>query len=415
MLLRPCFLRLLTVLAAWFLPYRAACAGPAGLQVDADFPGGNILVQRIEGDTVWVAPSLRDTQANQWWFYWNFRLRAPAGRWVTVAFAGRNPIGVRGPAVSTDGGVTWRWLGASAVKAFQHEGKPAWSFGAEVPAGSSEVRYAFCPQYLESHFRAWQQGTDRRGVLRVEELTRSRQGRPVELLRTGCLEPAKSRGVVLLTSRHHCCETMATYALEGLLEAVLADDEGGRRWRADWEVLAVPFMDKDGVEQGDQGKNRAPHDHNRDYNGSPLYPEVTALVKLGASLGRRVVAAVDLHCPHIRGEWNDRVYLVGSPQAAAWRGQTGFAAVLAQTQTGPLRFRAEDCLPYGQAWNTANNTQQGRSFTGWATAAFPEARLVTTIEIAYADALGVEVNAASARALGRDLARALQEFLRTAR
>jgi hypothetical protein len=37
--------------------------------------------------------------------------------------------------------------------------------------------------------------------------------------------------------------------------------------------------------------------------------------------------------------------------------------------------------------------------------------LVTTIEIAYADALGAEVNATSARALGRDLARALAEFL----
>jgi hypothetical protein len=233
----------------------------------------------------------------------------------------------------------------------------------------------------------------------------------VELLQAGCLEAAKSRGVVLLTARHHCCETMASYALEGWLEAVLADDDLGRRWRANWEVMAVPFMDKDGVEAGDQGKNRTPHDHNRDYNAEPRYPEVAAMMGLGDRLGRRVVAAVDLHCPHIRGEWNDRVYLVGSPDPAVWQGQTGFAAVLARMQAGPIRFRATDCLAYGQAWNTANNTRQGRSFGGWATAAFPGARLVTTIEIAYADALGVEVNAATARALGRDLAGALAEFL----
>lgn len=407
--------RMQALLAAVVFAGDAAGGEPAEIRVDGDYPGGNIAVQRIEGDTVWAAPDLRDIQANQWWFYWNFRLRAPAGKPVTVMFTGKNPIGVRGPAVSIDGGETWRWLGASAVKALQHEGRPAWSFVAEVPAGLTEVRYAFCPQYLESHLRTWLQAQRGNPALRVEELTRSRQGRPVELLRVGCLEPSRSRGVVLLTGRHHCCETMATYALEGMLEAVLADDDLGRRWRSSWEVRAVPFMDKDGVELGDQGKNRAPHDHNRDYNAQSLYPEVAALIQWGASPDRRVVAAVDLHCPYIRGEWNDRVYLVGSPVPAVWRGQTGFAAVLARTQTGAIRFRAEDCLAHGTAWNTANNTRQGRSFTGWATGAFPAARLVTTIEIAYADALGVEVNAASARALGRDLARALQEFLETSR
>ena len=76
-------------------------------------------------------------------------------------------------------------------------------------------------------------------------------------------------------------------------------------------MLAIPFMDRDGVEDGDQGKNRTPHDHNRDYNERPLYPEVSALMKLGESLKPRVLVATDLHCPHIRGEWNDRVYLVG--------------------------------------------------------------------------------------------------------
>ncbi len=75
---------------------------------------------------------------------------------------------------------------------------------------------------------------------------------------------------------------MATYALEGFLSAVLADDACGRQWQENWEVLAVPFLDKDGVENGDSGKNRAPHDHNRDYNEQPLYPEIAALMKQGA-------------------------------------------------------------------------------------------------------------------------------------
>jgi hypothetical protein len=390
----------------------ATAWGTDDIRVDADFPGGNIVVQRVDGDRVFLAPDLRDTQAGGWWFYWNFRLQAPAGKPVTIVFRDKNPLGVRGPAMSSDGGVTWRWLGASAVNSQKLDGQPAWTFTACVPAGQREVRYAFCPQYLESHLRAWLAKYPASGAaLRVEQLCLSRKGRPVELLRAGCLDRNTARGAVLLTSRHHCCETMGTYAMEGFLSAVLADDPIGRQWRANWEVLAVPFMDKDGVEDGDQGKNRKPHDHNRDYNAVPRYPEVAAMMKLRESLQGRLVAAMDLHCPWIRGQWNDRVYFVGPPEESFWQRLKAYAAVLQREQQGPIRFRAEDCLPFGTAWNTQGNFSQGQSMSGWARAAFPDARLVASLEVAYADALGVEVNADSARALGRDLARALASYL----
>lgn len=375
-------------------------------QIDAAYPGGNIVVGRVEGDTVYLAPDQRDTQRGQWWFYWNFRLQAPPGRTVKVVFTEKNPIGVRGPAVSSDGGATWTWLGAGAVQTLLVEGKPAWSFPAAVPAGCREVRYAFCIPYLEADLRAW---LDRHGgdsALRREELCRSRKGRGVELLRAGCLDDP--RGYVLLTARHHCCETMGTYALEGLLEEVLRDE----RWRERrLQVVAVPFVDKDGVEDGDQGKFRAPHDHNRDYNEEPVYPEVKAIKELGKGLGEKVVAAMDLHCPHIRGEWNDRVYFVGQEGEKVWAGQVAYAQALERVREGTIRFRAGDCLPFGKAWNTGGNYVQGQSFGRWARDSFPGAALTTTVEIAYADARGDEVNAASARALGRDLARALMEHL----
>ncbi|NLF68587.1 MAG: hypothetical protein GX575_05960 [Candidatus Anammoximicrobium sp.] len=393
----------------------AAGAATAGeIQIDPG-PGGNIVVQRIDGRTAFVAPDQRDIQKGQWWFYWSFRLRAANAQPVTIVFSGQNPLGVRGPARSLDGGATWQWLGAGSVRTIQHEGKPAWSFVACVPDGKTEVLYAFCPHYRETHLRAWlaQQAPD--APLRVEELCRSRQGRPVELLRAGCLDRKRSRGVVLLTSRHHACEAMATYALEGFLAAVLADDELGRRWRENWEVLAVPFMDKDGVENGDSGKNRAPHDHNRDYNAEPLYPEVAAWMKLGQTLQARVVATLDMHCPWIRGQWNDRAYFVGPRDAGFWAKEQRFAAILARVRSGPIPFREQDCLPFGTGWNTGGNYAQGQSCSGWSIAAFPQAELVASLELAYAEASGVEVTADSARALGRDLARALAETLDEAR
>jgi hypothetical protein len=388
----------------------AGIAAAEDVQIDPG-PGGNIVVQRLDGRTAFVAPDQRDIQKGQWWFYWSFRLRASAETPVKVVFSGQNPLGVRGPATSRDGGMTWQWLGADRVQALRHEDQPAWSFEARVPDGHSEVLYAFCPHYRESHLRAWLDRQPPDSPLRVEELCRSRQGRSVELLRAGCLDRGRSRGAVLLTSRHHACEAMATYALEGFLSAVLADDELGRHWRDNWEVIAVPFMDKDGVENGDSGKNRAPHDHNRDYNDQPLYPEVAAWMKLGGTLQDRVVATLDMHCPWIRGEWNDRAYFVGPRDEGFWKKEQQFAAALARVRSGPVPFREQDCLAFGTAWNTGGNFSQGRSCSSWAISAFPNAELVASLELTYADALGVEVTADGARAFGRDLASALAEHL----
>jgi hypothetical protein len=409
------------VLAAWRVRLVLLClvgwphVSPAEepVQIDGQFPGGNIVVQKIDGQNAFVAPDQRDIQAGGWWFYWCFRLRAPADAPVTVVFTEKNPLGVRGPAESVDGGVTWRWLGADRVSTSQHEGKPAWSFVARVPPGKSEVRYAFCPTYLQSHLDSWLAVHRQDASLRVERLCQSRKGRAVEMIRAGQLDRDKSQGIVLLTSRHHSCESMATYALEGFLTAVLADDDVGRTWRDKWEVLAVPFVDKDGVEDGDSGKNRSPHDHNRDYNAQPLYPEVSALMRLGRDLSDRVVASLDLHCPWIRGEWNDRAYFVGNSDPKAWQGQQAFAAVLERVRTGPIPFSCKACLlPYGSAWNTGSNFQQGKSCSAWARETFPNARLVTSLELPYADTQGVEVNADTARAFGRDLAQAVMERMK---
>lgn len=391
-----------------------ACASlPAAAQeitIDADYPGGNVrIVSRVD-NAFTLAPDLRDTRG--WWFYFNFRLRAPAGQPVTLRFTDKNPIGVRGPATSVDGGRTWNWLGKDAVSKSVAASQTVWSFQAVVPPGANEARFAFAPPYLELPLREWLAAHQGNPALQVSALCRSRKGRQVELIRAGCLDPARARGVVLLTARHHACESMASYALEGLLEAVLDDDDTGRRWRERWQIIALPFTDKDGVEEGDQGKNRAPHDHNRDYNATPLYPEVAAWMRLGESLKDRVVFSLDLHCPYISGTWNDRVYFVGAALPAAAAKEKTFVQVLDRVARGPIPFgAATGYLPHGTAWNTANNTAAGRSNGAWARDTFPDARFAGSMEIPYADALGVEVNVASARVLGRDLARAILERL----
>ncbi len=370
------------------------------LQVDADFAGGNIIVEAIDGDEVLVRQDLRDTAGD--WFYWCVRLRGAAGRTVRVRFAGSDVIGTRGPAVSYDGGATWDWLGREAV-----DGR---SFRLTVPEGVDEVRLGMTIPYVAADLERVLAGHANHPALRREVLCRSRDGREVPLLRVGCLD-REPRYRLLVTARHHCCETMASFALEGLLAAMLADDELGAWCRERVAAWVVPFVDSDGVEAGDQGKNRRPRDHNRDYEGESLYAETAALREQAPGwAGPGFDVALDLHCPYIRGPWNEQIYLVGSPLPEMASRQRRFAARLAELQRGPLPFAPGDFLAFGEAWNTADNFGAGTSFCRWA-AGLPGTRLATTIEIPYATVREATVTPESARAFGRDLAAAIRGWL----
>jgi hypothetical protein len=369
----------------------APLAAPA-LTVDAGIPAGNIVVEGVAGDEVRVRQDLRDTEGD--WFWWCFRARGAGNRAVRFQFTGSDVMGTRGPAVSTDGGWNWRWLGRGAV-----EGK---GFTYRFDPKAAETQFAFAMPYTERNLRRFLKG---RGGIRGETLCVTRKGRAAERLRFGAAGASAMK--VLLTARHHCCECMASYALEGLMEAALDD-----RWlRSAVSFAAIPFVDKDGVEDGDQGKNRRPRDHNRDYDGESVHATVRALREWAPQWsGGRLAFALDLRCPWIRGDHNEDIYFPGGEDRRNWAEVSRFAALLEKGNRGPLPYATRNNLPFGTAWNTAANYKQGMSFARWA-ASLPGMRAAGTIEIPYANCGAVDVTAESARGLGHELARALREYL----
>jgi len=373
---------------------------PPVFTVDAAFPGGNIVVEKIEGDNVHLHQDLRDTAGP--WFWWHFRVRGAAGRTLTFHFTQSPAIGVRGPAVSTDAGATWAWLGKEAVKGNSF----TYTFGADA----AEVRFCFAMPYFEANLARFLKPYTDNPCLKPLTLCKSRKGREVERLHVGRLD-GKAEYRILLTCRHHCCECMASYTIEGIIQAALADTDDGRWFREHVETMIVPFVDKDGVEDGDQGKNRKPRDHNRDYVGESVHPEVAAIRRLVPEWsGGRLAVTLDLHCPHIAGAHNEVIYLVGSSDPAIWEQQQAFGKLLEAVATGPLPYHAKDNLPFGQAWNTGGNFASGKSCSRWA-GELPGVRLAASFEIPYANASGVAVTPESARAFGHDLAKAIRGYL----
>ena len=92
----------------------ALSAEEKAIEIFSDYPGGNIIVENIDQATCTanIRQDLRDT--SPWWFYWNFKAKNIGGKTVTFKFTNKpkpwNLMETYGPAVSIDGGKTWKWL-----------------------------------------------------------------------------------------------------------------------------------------------------------------------------------------------------------------------------------------------------------------------------------------------------------------
>jgi len=288
------------------VPPVQADSTPAGaVLMSTDFPGGNAKVTGNEGDSVQVAPDLRGGRP---WFYWCFEATSKKPGRVNFVFPEKvagfknGAIGYQGPAISTDLGKTWKWMGTDHV-----DGS---SFSYHFTKTNERVRFAVTIPYLQTDLRAFLKRNASNPHLKTSVLTKSRKGRDVELLQIGT--PGPKVKTILVTGRHHAAETIASYVLEGFIQAAMSESELAKEFREKYVLYAVPFVDKDGVEDGDQGKNRRPHDHNRDYGDKSIYPEIQAIKKLDKERNFRF--ALDFHCPTLVMNDHQVMYFVGAKE-----------------------------------------------------------------------------------------------------
>lgn len=364
------------------------------LLVDTAIPGGNGIIEAVEGDSIHLRPDNRDSTCD--WFYWHVRIRGCAGRRVRLLFDRDCTMTVRGAVVSTDKGASWTWV--RGYEPFARE--LTYTCGA-----AEEVRFCLAPPYTLADLNQWLAGHADHPLLREHTLCRSRKGRSVPWLELGP-PPGEESAQVVLTARHHCCEMVGSHVLEGLMESRLRGDSAPGQIR----YIIIPLVDLDGVEDGDQGKGRFPHDHNRDYGECPLYPEIREIKNLiQRETDCRLKIALDLHCPYVVGDdCNHHIYLVGSEDPANAQRQAHFAEILAASISGPLPFAAGDLLPFGDKWNTSLNYGEGLSASRWMLQASGRRAMTATLEIPYATARGITVTPERARLFGGDLLTAVE-------
>ena len=315
------------------------------------FTGGNIAVTGMENNVVRLERELRDTEGD--WFYWAFCAEDTAGlagQTVTFVFPSSARVGRFGAAVSHDL-KNWRWTESGQGDRFTYTFSP----------GEDRVWFAHHMLYDPCRFDAF---CERRGLTK-EVFAFTAKGRPVPAVRFG-----GGDRWILLTARHHACESTGSYVLEGTAEA-LCDD-----LPPDYAVLAVPFVDYDGVLDGDQGKNRSPHDHNRDYIEAPIYEAVRELMRFGREQDLR--CTFDFHSPWHIGEQNDHVFFSRSTEEMEPEADRFGEILKRRTACNALKYTSRWDVGPNEMWNDETSPNSKNYFSRQKTV-----RLSVTMETPY--------------------------------
>ena len=363
----------------------------------SDFPTGNIFIEKIKNDTIWLKPDLRDTEGD--WFYWCFGMENAKDKKITFVFPNSNLFTSKGPAVSYDYGYKWEWLYPDRINFNSN------SFTYRFKS-NDEVRFSMGMPYSEYHFNTFIENYLNHPALKKDTLTITKGGRTIE--RVTIMSNSKDvNRKVLFTARHHACEIMANYVMEGIIEEVLKNDD----LRNGIEYCFIPFIDKDGVENGDQGKKRIPRDHNRDYSGDAIYNSTSALKKWVPEWANgKNIQAIDLHCPWIRGSKDhEYIHLVGSENSKIAEKQEVLYQLLSKTNKGELKISERFIYPFGNGWNNGQNYTEGATFIKWISS-LDNTVLALTLEFPYSVNEKQTINQDNSRDFGRDIINALYNF-----
>ncbi|MCC5929772.1 MAG: peptidase M14 [Cyclobacteriaceae bacterium] len=390
------------ILAFLMLVFSVSCQKREDVQqplIFSDFPGGNIKIDSIRTDTVYWQPDLRDN-TSQDWFYWYFAVESKVPVRLTFISTKRNVMTNAGPAISYDQGKHWQWL----AKDFDASKN---IFSVDLPGDGKQIRLSLAMPYLESNLHQFLSKKALHKKLRTDTLCITDGGRVVERITLGP-DTSEVLHKLLFTARHHSCEMMANYVMEGMIEHLADEVE-----MLGLECVFIPFVDKDGVEDGDQGKYRIPRDHNRDYEGTSLYASTAAIRDWVPNWSEgKLRFAIDLHCPWVKNENNEHIYFVGKATGRHAEKEREFARLLEKNRAGELDYFYEPggYLPFGEGWNVAGNYAQGKSFTSWISET-EDMEFSMALEFPYALNRDQIITAGNARSFGKDLARAIIEWI----
>jgi hypothetical protein len=365
-------------------------------QVSADFPGGSVEVEKIEGSLLRVKPGKHPERG--WDCWWYFKATGlPAGKLV---------LDVGGGVWATPDRAHWSLDGKTWKQTPPGERAEKNRIRYMLEVGASEAWFAWGPPFVLADAAAAVAAAERSCPdVRAFELCKSRAGRSVPAVRVRAEGvPEAERRRVWVHARQHAWESGGSWVCRGFLEWLSSDAAAEFRKRT--EVVVVPVMDADSVEDGAGGKEQKPQDHNRDWSDGPHWPEVKAAqdgIKAMLAKGRFDLF-VDLHNPGASDR--EPYYYVPPPELLTPESTSALERLIALSKeeiNGPLAYkgkRLESGASYDKNWQ--------RISKNWVARAAPSS-VAVTLETSW------NTPASSSEGyleVGRGLGRAIDRLLR---
>ena len=118
--------------------------------------------------------------------------------------------------------------------------------------------------------------------IEIKELCKSKKGRSVPYVSYG-----NGDRIILMTARHHACEATGNYVMEGVIEGLIDNPV------PDTRVVCVPFVDFDGVVDGDDRRCAAGHQERARTAGKSLDALPDARRSAGGDVFRTAFAVLE--------------------------------------------------------------------------------------------------------------------------
>ncbi|MFO8079937.1 MAG: M14 family zinc carboxypeptidase [Armatimonadota bacterium] len=319
----------------------------------AEISGNGCIVDVSRVDVGWKVRFASEprTSPQPLWFY--IEARGAGGAPVEfiwenpdICLGNRNELHVLRPVLRADDG---QWRRVDAVKVDEHpDGRRSLRFSHE--GGGRTIAAAFCFPYAPPDLEETLGDVGERWERTVIGVTR--EGRPLERLRlTG--DHSVQRAGIYLMARQHAGETPGSWILDGMLRFLAGQAAQRSELRDAIDVWVCPFVDLDGVVNGDYGKDALPWDFNRAWEHMPMRPAVHAIQRDMQRFKARTHPRIVIDC-HGPGHSTPGVY-VQLPRAerpeAQMLGAREFAADLARHLSEmPAELCARETT-YASRWN----------------------------------------------------------------
>lgn len=322
------------------------------LRVSSDFPGGSAKVLKLDpaSNTVGITPSGDPKRGFPCWWYFRLDgvdtnkpliLEVTANQGIvqtgTPGKTRKFPADYSLPeyaAFSTDG-TNWEHTARGerqGDRTIYH-----------INAPTATLWLAWGPPFtLKDADQLIQKACDLCPYAKSFVLARTRGGRPVPGVRIS--QPGAANGprfTVWIQARQHAWESGSSWVARGFVEWLVSNDPSAESLREKADIVVIPIMDVDSVEEGQGGKEQIPHDQDEDWHPDPYFPEVAAGMKSLYALAKanRLDLLLDLHNPGYRARDMD-FYIAPTPLLPPERvaNEQNFFNIVKEQMTGEIKF-----------------------------------------------------------------------------